>query len=82
MSSSAPNLREQRELLVARSALQRLEIARDLGLVRDSLRGPRLGIAVGALALGVAGLGRVGRAIRAAALGLALFKLARAIFRR
>ena len=82
MASSAPTLREQRELLVARSALQRIEIARDLGLLREAMRGPRTALAVGGLALGIAGLGRFGRAIRAAALGLAVFKLVRAFLRR
>ena len=82
MTSSAPTLQEQRQLLVARSAVQRLEIAQGLGQVRNSLRGPRLAFVAGGLGLGVAGLGRIGRVIRAAALGVALFNVARMLFRR
>lgn len=81
MTPEAPSLRDRRELLVARSALQRLELAQELGVIRDSMRGPRVALALGGVALGVAGLGRMGRAIRAAALGVALLKLLR-LFRR
>lgn len=64
--SSLPGLLERRELLVARSALLRLEIARDVQDLRTALSWPR------------AGLGRI---VRIAAAAFAVFKLARALRR-
>lgn len=85
--SSLPELRERRELLVARSALHRLEIARDLQDLRAGLSWPRAGIALATsspvlgLALGVIGRGRLGRLIRIAAAAFAVFRLASALRR-
>ena len=67
--ASLAELRERRELLLARSAVQRLEIARDM----QALRG---------VASRAGGLGRAARIVRGVALGLALFRLARAWRRR
>ena len=85
--SSLPALRERRELLVARSALLRLEIARDVQDLRTTLSWPRAGLALATsppvlgLALGVVGRAGLGRIVRIAAAAFAVFKLARALRR-
>ena len=85
--SSLPTLRERRELLVARSTLLRLEIARDVQDLRAALSWPRAGLALATsppvlgLALGAVGRGGLGRMIRIAAAAFAVFKLAGALRR-
>jgi hypothetical protein len=85
--NSLAGLRERRELLVARSALQRLEVARDVQDLRAALSWPRAGLALATsppvlgLALGVIGRGGLGRIVRIAAAAFAVFRLARALRR-
>jgi hypothetical protein len=89
MNSAAENLALRKQILLARSALGRLRVAHQLSAIHDSLRWPRVGMAVagspparsallGLLVL-VAGEGRVARLLRGAAAALMLAKLARVL---
>lgn len=76
----------RKQVLLARSSLYRLRIAHELAAVQESLRSPRVGMALAtspparsallAVLVLVAGRGRVARLLRAAALVLGLAKLA------
>jgi hypothetical protein len=86
MSSASELLALRKEVLLARSSLQRLKIARDAGALRESLRWPRAAAAVvaspqgrsvlfGALLL-LAGRGRFARLVRGTAAIVGLGRLA------
>ena len=86
MSSELEMLGARKQLLVARVSLQRLQAARDVDAIRESLRWrslgnvatsrPALSLAVTAL-LFVLGRGRFARVARWASVAVALLKIAR-----
>lgn len=86
MNSARELLALRKELLVARSSLQRLKIARDLGALHESLRWPHAAAVIAAspparsvlfgLLLLLGGRGRFTRMLRGAAAILAVAKLA------
>jgi len=87
VSSELELLALQKDLLVARGALQRLRILQEAAALGESFRGPKTLLAVAAstpvrtalfgLLLLVAGRGRVARGVSIAAVVIALAKLAR-----
>jgi hypothetical protein len=87
MTSSPVSLATRKSVLLARSSLCRLQIASDVATVREGLRWPRAGIALAMSPVGrsalfglvalVAGRGKVSRLLRAAAIALALAKVAK-----
>lgn len=92
MSSAQERLAQRKRLLLARSSLQRLEIARELDALRAALRWPRAGLALAAsppvrkallgLLLGFAGRGRLSRLLRMAAFAVVAVKVAGGLARR
>jgi hypothetical protein len=91
MSSGRELLALRKEVLVARSSLQRLRIARDLGALRESLRWPQAAAAIAgsppgrsvlfAALLLLARRGRLVRLVRGIAMGVAVARLVRLLFR-
>lgn len=76
----------RKQVLLARSSLDRLQIAHEAAAARESTRWPRIGIAFasaagrsvlfGLLASMIVGRGRAARLLRGAAIAVALAKLA------
>jgi hypothetical protein len=81
-------LEARRQVLVARCAVQRLELVRDVQALRASLGGPRTALALAAsvpaiaLLARLAGAGRLRGLARAAVVGFALVRMARALVGR
>lgn len=88
MAERATLLEARRQVLVARSAVQRLEIARDVHALRASFSAPRTALALAAsapviaLLARLAGRGRFARLVRVAAVGFAVVRVARAFLAR
>jgi hypothetical protein len=87
MSESVETLELRKQALLARSSLCRLRIAYEVTTIRESMRWPRIGLALAAspparfalfdaLEL-IVGRGRLAQVLRGAAFALALAKLAR-----
>ena len=88
MSRAAADLEARRRLLVARSALERLELASGVQALREGLVRPRSVLSliasppVVAMVLGLAGRGRALRLARLAAAAFALARVARSFWKR
>lgn len=82
----------RKELLLARSSVQRLRIAHEVDALRRSLHWPRAGLALAALPpvrsalfglmVGLAGRSRTARLVRGAALAMLAVKLAAGLARK
>jgi hypothetical protein len=84
VSNTARDLALRREVLVARSAVERLEVACEAQALHAALFRPRTAIALAAppLVALLLGFARRGRFVRGAILAIAMLRVAQAFVRR